>query len=288
MDNNLLSGLGNLGLSNLEGLSIFEDSKETKAQTEKAEGKTVEIKEEDMLFDKSFNCPVCDRDFKSKMVRAGRAKAMSPDMDLRPRHEGIDTLKYDIVACPYCGYAGMPKEFPYLTAGQKKAIRENICSGFKPKPINPGQQTYSYEEAIERHKLALVNTIVKHGKDSEKAYICLKTGWLMRGLADTFDSTRQDYLWKKYENEKAEKQFLRNAYDGFVKARASEPFPLCGMDMLTVDYLLTALAVQLEEYDTAAKLLGGILTSKDANARIKDKALELKAVLMEKTRDRRS
>ena len=40
---------------------------------------------------------------------------------------------------------------------------------------------YSYEKAIERYKLALYNTLVKKGKNSEKAYECLKISWLYRG-----------------------------------------------------------------------------------------------------------
>ena len=44
--------------------------------------------------------------------------------------------------------------------------------------------TYTYEDALARYQLALVNAIVKQAKNSEKAYICLKAGWLMRGYAE--------------------------------------------------------------------------------------------------------
>lgn len=279
----MLSGLDGLGLGNLGGLEIFEEhEKEIKPRHEKKEATPVEYAEEDLIFDKHYTCTICDRKFVAKMVRAGRARSLGTDMDLRPRYEGIDALKYDIVACPYCGYAAMIKNFPYLTSGQKKAVRDNICASYKAKKQDPNQTVYSYEEAIERHKLALVNAIVKYGKDSEKAYICLKTGWLLRGQTETFDTSANNYLWKKYENDKAEKQFLRNAYDGFLKARSAEPFPICGMDMLTVDYLLAALALELEEYETAGQMLSGIITSRDANTRIKEKARDLRDVLKEK------
>lgn len=283
MDNNLLSGLESLGLGNLEGLDIYEDPhKEEKKQAE-----AVVIKEEDMVFDKSYTCTVCDQDFKAKMVRSGKAKAMVADQDLRPRYEGIDVLKYDIISCPYCGYSSLSKSFPYLTAAQKKAIRENISNSFKPRKIDPDKKIYTYEEALERHKLALVNTIVKHGKASEKAYICLKTGWILRGQTEALDANDPDYAKKKQENQNAENQFLKNAYDGFVTARASESFPICGMDELTVDYLLATLAMRFEEYDTAAKLLGSIVTSRTANARIKDRAHDLKDVLMQKLKEKK-
>ena len=283
MDNNLLSGLESLGLGNLEGLSIYEDPNKDK----KKQAETVELKEEDMVFDKSYTCIVCDQDFKAKMVRSGKAKAMVADQDLRPRYERIDVLKYDIISCPYCGYSSLSKNFPYLTAAQKKAIKENISSSFKPRKQDPDKKIYTYEEAMERHKLALVNTIVKHGKASEKAYICLKTGWLLRGQTEALDVNDPDYDKKKQENENAENQFLKNAYDGFVTARSSESFPICGMDELTVDYLLATLAVRFEEYDTAARLLSSIVTSRAANARIKDRAHDLKDILMQKLKEKK-
>ncbi len=283
MDNNLLSGLESLGLGNLEGLDIYEDPH----KDEKKQAEVVAPKEEDMLFDKSYTCTVCDKDFKAKMVRSGKAKAMVADQDLRPRYEGIDVLKYDIISCPYCGYSGMSKNFPYLTPAQKRAIKENICNSYKPRKIDPDKKIYTYEEAMERHKLALVNAIVKHGKASEKAYICLKTGWILRGQREALEADAPDYEKKKQELESAENQFLKNAYDGFVTARASESFPICGMDEMTVDYLLATLAMRFEEYETAAKLLGSIVTSRTANARIKDRAHDLKDVLMEKLKEKR-
>lgn len=288
MDNNLLSGLGDLGLGNLEGLEIYNSpQKDEKARAEKQAAKA-EFREEDMVFDKNYTCPVCDKTFKSKMVRAGRARGLGSDMDLRPRYEGIDVLKYDITACPYCGYAAMEKNFPYLTASQRKAVKENICSSFKPREIDPEKKVYTYQEALERHKLALVNAIVVRAKDSDKAYICLKTGWLLRGETETLDQNAADYEKKKHENDSAENQFLRNAYDGFIKARAGESFPICGMDSMTIDYLLSALAIRFEEYETAAKLLGGIITSRTANSRMKDRAHDLKDVLMEKLKERKA
>ncbi|MGN0247745.1 MAG: DUF2225 domain-containing protein, partial [Lachnospiraceae bacterium] len=179
MDQNLLSGLGDMGLGKLEGLDIYDSSdKDGKNSKNESADKEPVVREEDFLFDKTYGCPVCDREFKIKAVRTGRVRAMEPDMDLRPRHEHIDTLKYDMIACPYCGYAGHGKGFQYLTPSQRKAVKENICSSFKPKKDESPLPYYTYEEALERHKLALVNAIVKRGKASEKAYICLKTGWL--------------------------------------------------------------------------------------------------------------
>lgn len=289
MDQNLLSGLSDLGLGKLEGLDIYnasdKDGKNKNNGT--TDGETV-VKEENFLFDKTYTCPVCDREFKTKMVRSGRVRSMEPDMDLRPRHEHIDTLKYDMIACPYCGYAGYGKGFQYLTPSQRKAIKENICGSFKPKKEESQLPYYTYDEALERHKLALVNAIVKRGKASEKAYICLKTGWLFRGMREALSPDAPDYDNKKLEYEQTENQFLRNAYDGFIHARESESFPIAGMDQMTLDFLLTNLAIRFEEYDTASRLVASLLSSKTTPARIKDKTRDLKMIILEKMREQKA
>ena len=69
---------------------------------------------------------------------------------------------------------------------------------------------------------------------------------------------------------------LQNAYKGFTEARQTEMFPLCGMNEITVDYLLSVLAVRFKDYQVAVKLLGSIITSTSANARIKDRARDMK------------
>ena len=75
---------------------------------------------------------------------------------------------------------------------------------------------------------------------------------------------------------KEEKAYLKNALEGFLGARRTENFPMCGMDELTVDYLIAALATVFEQYDVAKKLLGNILVSRVASNRLKDKARDLK------------
>ena len=288
MDQNLLSGLSDFGLGNLEGLDIYDTPGNDKNDDGDLanKGKTV-IKEEDMVFDKSFTCPLCDKEFKAKMVRAGKVRTLESDRDLRPRHENIDTLKYDIIACPHCGYAGYGKNFMYLTPSQRKAIKDNICSSFKPKKTENALPYYTYDEALERYKLALVNAIVKHGKASEKAYICLKTGWQFRGMQEALSADDPDYTSKKREYEQTENQFLHNAYDGLIKARENETFPIAGMDMFTLDYLLANLAIRFEEYETGAKLVANLLAAKGTPNRIKDKARDLKADIIKKLREQK-
>ena len=104
------------------------------------------------------------------------------DMDLRPVHEYVDLTKYDVIVCQNCGYASLSRYHGTITDRQKKAILEKISQNYKG-DMTP-KKVYTYEEALAHYQLALVNAIVRQAKHSEKAYICLKAGWLVRGYAE--------------------------------------------------------------------------------------------------------
>ena len=174
----LLSGLEQFGLSNLESMDLYETPKKPEEGGEGGQAAAHVVQEQDFLFDKSFTCPLCDREFKARTVKIGKAKLAGSDLDLRPRYEQIDLLKYDVIMCPSCGYASLSRFFKYLTSPQAKNIQKAISANFKPQKETA--ETYTYDEALERYKMALANAIVKQTKASEKAYICLKTAWLLR------------------------------------------------------------------------------------------------------------
>lgn len=274
---NLFAGLESLGLKLKKDIDVFEeDKKEDEAAAQGAENKPKEISEESLLFDKSHKCPVCDTEFKSKMVRTGKAKLVSQDMDLRPKYQGIDPLKYDAILCPNCGYASLNRYFNFVMSSQAKQIKEQISSTFKYASENG--KVYSYDEAITRHKMALLNTVVKKGKLSERAYTCLKLAWLFRGK-------REELMKGEYSKEEAqsileeENECLKNAHEGFIAAFAQEDFPMCGMDEYTVTFLVAELSRRIGEIDEAKRWVSKVLVARDANRRIKDKALALKESL---------
>lgn len=278
----ILSGLGALGLGNLENAVLYEKNE----KKEKEKKVPVEVKEADMLFDKSYTCPVCDEEFKAKTIRAGKIRMLGTDLDLRPKYENIDMMKYETIACPHCGYAALSRYFKYMTSMQLKLIRTNICANYHPHPMDG--DVYTHEEALERYKLTLANAIVKKAKSSEKAYICLKTGWLIRGMGEALDKESPEYEAKKDAYLRMEKEYLKNALEGFVSARQSEGFPMCGMDEITVDYLIAILAMECDQFDLSMKVLSNVITSKDSNSRVKDRAREARDVLREKMKEQKA
>lgn len=279
----LLSGLASLGLGNLENAQVFgKDGKE-----EAREGAApVKMQEKDFLYDKKFECPVCGMAFTSKTIKTGKAKLIRSDADLRPIYEGIDMVKYDVEVCPRCGYAALTRFFKNVTDNQSKLIKEYISKSVQLHDYDG--EIYTYEEALERYKLTLACAVVKRTKASEKAYICLKSAWLLRGYAENLDESTPGYQKKIDELSQQEEEYLNEAYEGFVEARQKEGFPMCGMDEVTLDYLLAVLAARFKKYDVSSKLISTILGSPSANNRMKDKTRDLKdQILKELKRDRK-
>lgn len=280
----LLSGLAHFGLGNLENMDVYEESEKV-GNAEKNKPAVKSVREEDFLFDKSCTCPICGREFKTRTVRSGKVRLLGSDSDLRPRYEQMEPLKYDVIMCPLCGYTALSRFFEFVTAGQAKNIKERISINFTSQ--DEAKDVYTYDEALERYQMALANAIVKKTKASEKAYICLKTAWLLRSKAEHLREDQPDYEAIKRKCEEEENEFLRSALDGFTAARSTEGFPMCGLDQSAVDYLIAVTAVRFEQYDIAGRLIVSILQS-SANPRMKDRARSLKKVMETKNREKKN
>ncbi len=274
----ILSGLKSLGLDIFDGREIYE------AQEKEEDNKRVDlakqIEEKDFVYDKEMICPICDRSFYTKIVRSNKAKLLSTDMDLRNKFDGIDTNKYEIITCTCCGYSAVKRSFPNLADRQRQLIQSSIQG--KVKLEIPVGEIYSYEEALVRYKLALVCSVVKHGKNSEKAYICLKNAWLLRGYAEELEQKEELTEEKRKELKEQEREYLQNALEGFCEAVKVEPFPICEMSELTMNYLIAALAYEVDKDEIAFRMIEKILLSRTATERVKNKVRDLKQLILNK------
>ncbi len=278
MASSIFSGMEDFGLGDMSTADIFKDPAAEEKKRKAAEAAAKQIKEEDFLFEKTYECPVCSKSFKEHTLRTGKARLVKTDMDLRPTFEGIEPLKYDVVQCTECGFTALTRYFVPMTVPQRKAILEKITSRYR-KPAER-KDLYSYEDAVGRYKLALVNAIVKNAKASEKAYICLRAGWLARSYAEYLEEQVPVNTTKVEELKGLENEFLKNAYEGFAGAIQNETFPMCGMDESTVDFLLANLAMRNKQFDVASKLISKLLTSPNCNSRTKDKVRDLKEEML--------
>ena len=275
----LLKGLNVFGLDKLENISIYEQKKETIVEKEVSKKKLEDYKDEDLIFDKTYQCPCCNNTVKAKMVRAGKSIAKETEMDLRTTFRNIDIHKYGVASCSICGYTAMHGAFLFLTFRQGKLIQEKISNDYHCDESIRDATSYTYPQAISLHQLALINAIIKKSKASEKAIIALKTAWLFRGQQEELQVKSPNDHTKLKELQEKECEFLKVAFQGFYQAREKESFPVCGMNEPTLDYLLAVLGYKTNQKKDCLKLLANVLTSKIANAKLKNNALLLKETI---------
>ena len=273
---NIFAGLEKFGLKPAEKVEIFEEEKVKQQKSAEPQVKKVEQPDEkDFILAKSIRCPVCDKVFKTKVVKSGRVKRLEPEKDLRPHHLYIDTLKYDVSSCPNCGYTALNRYFEHISPVHIKMIKEKICSNYKPGMLEDAE-CYSYDKAVDMHKLSLFNAIAKQAKTSEKAYNCLIIAWLLREQQKDLAAAAEPDQEKIEACRQEEEAFYQQAYEGFMKAVSTEMFPIAGMDSNTMDYLLAGMSIHFGKYDVASKCLANIITSSVASNKMKDRARMLK------------
>ncbi len=214
------------------------------------------------MMKRKFTCPVCYYAFESSYIKSSKTRLVRLDTDLKPIYEPVDPLYYDATVCPTCGYAALGTTFGNITEKQADAIKERITPLYKPKEY---PLIYTADDAIERYQMALLNHVVKKGKDSDKAFICLKLAWIYRDI----------------KNHPKELLFIRNAITGFVGAYEKEEFPICGMDSVTLTYLIGELYRRVEDYEKAMYFISRVIGTRGANRRILDRALEVKELIKE-------
>ncbi len=238
----------------------------------------------DFVFGKNYTCPVCGKEFKNLTVKSSKVRMIRSDQDLRPIYENVNPLKYDIVFCSKCGYGALERYFKTLSSAQKTLIKEKICIPYKEKEKREEKATFSYEDAYYRYRMALACSVAKQAYDSERAYVCLKTAWLLRGWRESLPD-RAEAAAAAAKLEKMELEMLKNAKEGFQQANVKEDYPLCGMDESTVDYLVAALCLKFGELDTAMKLVSTIIANRAAGQRVKDRARDLKDEILQKSKE---
>ncbi|MBC7958276.1 MAG: DUF2225 domain-containing protein [Vallitaleaceae bacterium] len=268
----IFSDLSSLGLGNVEETDIYK-----KNDLPTSDAKANEKPIQSIFFDSKIDCPVCNRPVPFKAVRSGQLKLERTDTDLRPIYDLFDPSLYDVLVCSNCGYAALKRHFSLVSPSKQKLIKEKVSNQFKGKQYS---ENISYEEAIEKYKLALYDAVVMESKDSHKAYLCLKIAWLYRGYLEGLQKdTSTDNDVKILYLQNSEKIFMRNVVDGFKMAVEKESFPVMELSEITVRYIIGDLYRRLGDFDEALKWIGFVIVSKDAGNRLKERARECKELI---------
>lgn len=172
------------------------------------------------LWDKSYKCPVCGQEFKSKKVRIDSIKVESYDGDLKPNYSGINPLYYEIIVCPNCFYADYEINFEKEIKFNEIDIIKETLKKIKEKLAD---KDYSFtnerdiEVALRAYGIviALANALKKPCKLAD-AY--LKAAWLLRekneeleeniALAHALKNFEECYLTSDIPSGKGEEKIL--------------------------------------------------------------------------------
>lgn len=212
------------------------------------------------LYEKTYTCPVCDNIFKNKTVRLGRTKVISTDIDLKPTYSTVNGLYYSVVACQLCGYTAIDTYFDQIGIKQAVFVRQALAKKFVARAY---PELYDANTAIIRYKLSLICSNLKKVKKSEFAGIALRLSW----------------FYDEIKNEQKSDEYRNYAFEFFKEAYKSEMFPLFGYDEAMATYLIAALAYRLEKREEALKWLGNVMSMRNIQIRLKEKAQDLKEII---------
>lgn len=279
---NLLAGMEKFGFSNEGELDILKEEGEKQSTASDSATQAAPQKEEkDFVLTKKTKCPICDKEFPYRTLMVTKLKRLEPDFDLRPNYEYVDKIKYDFLSCPHCGYSSLDTTFDKIDSARIKLIRTEFCPSFKADKFEKLPEEYSYDYSVEKLKLALICSMKKRAKMSEKAYVCLKISWLRRSQLKELEM-QKDVDPNLIKQVKAEQEgFYKQAYEGFMKAVSTETPPYCGMASEALEYMLANMSMHYKKYDVASKLIARLLQSPTTNKKIKDKCLNLKQEIVE-------
>jgi uncharacterized protein (DUF2225 family) len=255
---NIFSGLEDLGFNDIHDIRIFSKKEEAK-ETPK------EKKEEDpksLLYDATFTCPVCQSNISARSVKSSAIRRQKSDSDLFTRYSSANPYFYEVILCNVCGYAAMRQDFEKIREYQIQLIQQKISQKWQGRRY---PEIYDVNIAIERFKLALLNSVVMESKTSRKALICLRLAWMYRLLEDDAN----------------EQLFLKQALEGFNEAYSTEDFPISGMDKFTAMYLIGELHRRTGNLDEANLWFSKIITTPNVPQKIKDMARDQRDAIKE-------
>lgn len=257
MDNNIFSDLDNLGFKDIDNLNIYGKDGQNIKKTAEDNNK---ISPADLLYDRTITCPVCESTFKARSIKTSSYRIIKKDSDFFINYNVINPYFYDVWICNNCGYASMKTDFNKIKNSQKDLVKKKISIKWKGK-IYP--DVYDVNIAIERYKLSLLNYTMIDSPSSKKAMNCLKLAWMYRILSQS-------------ENENL---FMKYSLVGFKEAYNNEDFPIYSMDKFTTMYLIGELSRRIGDSDDALLWLGNVITTPNANQKIKDKARDQKDLI---------
>ncbi|WP_300382662.1 DUF2225 domain-containing protein [Clostridium sp.] len=203
------------------------------------------------IFFKNLTCPVCENCFETATIKAKVPRIASKDSDFLIRYNIENPYFYEVCLCPSCGYAALRTDFKKIKTHQKILVKERISSKWVNRDYN---LPFTENIAIERYKLALVNSIMAEANFGTKAIICLRIAWMYRLL----------------EDEVNEINYITQALSAFNEAYLNESLPIYGLDKFSLMFLIGELNRRIGQDATASRWFSEVIVSIGADQKVKE------------------
>ncbi len=244
------------------------------------DGIETDSNESALLYDRKHTCPICSRQFTAKTVLSSKVFSRGSDLDLRPKDGNVDTIKYNVVECPVCGYADLISSFDNVLPKERDELKEKSIKW--DIEANLSEVERDYHQAYTYYKTAMRCDLIRGAKKGKRAYTAMYTAWLLRGWREAMEKAEIEVKPTDAMGIQEEMKILKYARANFKDAEVSEEFPINGISEPTFDYLMAAISYMVDEREDATKYVLRALRNKELKPNLRIKAEDLKDLITKK------
>ncbi len=186
------------------------------------------------LYDKEVKCPVCDAVFTTKKVKTSAIRVDKRDTDFCAHYKGENPTFYGVIVCPKCGYSSFETDYLKVSNAQIAQVRAKVLANWGGKDYG-GKRLLP--DAIEAHKMAILNFNVMGYRKTAIAKACLRIAWFYRMQGDV----------------EKELQFLQHALSNYETAYSTENIEEDPDGEAVILYLMGELNRMLGKYSASVR-----------------------------------
>lgn len=223
----------------------------------------------DTLFDRVYDCQICDNTFKSKQVRTSAIRPKSRDKDFHANYDGDNPTHYGVICCPYCGFTQFESDFKEtLSASDKEKIKQYISMRWHYQNFTLKRDL---DQVVRIYMIALANYKVLAANFYTFGKIYLRLAWCYREMGQKDE----------------ELKYLQQALEAFTSSYEKENHEDNDTRELEITYMLGELNRQVGHFSEAVTWFDKTINHPSAykNQLIKKYAREQWAEASEQFRD---
>ncbi|MFD2444486.1 DUF2225 domain-containing protein [Bacillus sp. CGMCC 1.16607] len=194
------------------------------------------------LYDKTYECMACSKNFSTKKVRSRFIKVLEYDTDFFPSYhsEESNPIFYHINVCPNCGFSFSEDTNRYFRPNTLEMIKEKISNNWNSLDYG-GVRTLI--DAINCYKLAIYTATIKMEKHIVLAGMYLRVAWLYRSL----------------KNEEQEQRFMKLSLQEYILSYSEDDFRGTQVSEVKLLYLIAELSIRTSDYNQAVKYFSKVI-----------------------------